>query len=189
MSENMEALAESIAEPVLPDSKYSYDPPRTDRERFWQANDALLRQLWPTHSGTEIAGIIGAPSRCSVIARARRLGLENKAKVGEDRRQRILTAPKPPRTPPKRIGGAVMQQIKAALRAKEKALQNVCPPRFIAEPLPVEEPPPATRCSIWELSADMCRFPYGDSPFVFCGAHASGSWCSYHRTKVFERRT
>lgn len=65
-----------------------------------------------------------------------------------------------------------------SLHTKMKAVQPVIP----MKPIPAAAQPKGPTVSFEELERHSCRFPYGDSPFQFCGAQRAGdsSYCPEH---------
>jgi hypothetical protein len=57
-------------------------------------------------------------------------------------------------------------------------------PQLVCEPLPAEAPSPVEprHLSLIELTAETCRWPYGDGPFTFCGhpPAADKPYCAAH---------
>ena len=41
--------------------------------------------------------------------------------------------------------------------------------------------PGTTPVSMAELEQGMCKWPIGESPFLFCGAEAQGVYCEHHK--------
>jgi GcrA cell cycle regulator len=130
----------------------------------------ILKAEWDAgKSASQIARIIGPPhTRCSVLGKARRLGLASRA--GQH-----TATPRAPRP-------------EAERRQPRQRLA------LVPAPIPLEEPTPLTlesgdKITVLNISDRMCKWPFGDprypDEFHFCGAQPmTGSrYCSYHHKK------
>ncbi|MBO4228160.1 GcrA family cell cycle regulator [Bradyrhizobium neotropicale] len=133
-------------------------------------NDSLVARLIALnaqhYSFGEIARLLSLEfnlklSRNSIIAKARRLGLEHHEPLFRSAYTRAAKAPK--ESVPKR---------KVTVRA----------------PLPPMEPP---RCvALLDLADDECRYPLGKYPFKFCGRRPKlrgSSYCAEHYAIVWRQ--
>ena len=130
-----------------------------------------LRRLWAAgYSATEIAHELGGGiSRCAVIGKVNRLGLE----------RRRPTHPRKPRA-----------KTKARGRPIKRRPMFISPPP-VPEPLPAPPQEPAApkprRLTLLQLADHHCRWPVEDNPFRFCGAYRQSGdpYCRYHLAKAF----
>ncbi len=129
--------------------------------------DAVIRGHAKTHSAAQIAGLLPARSRASVIGRAWRLG-ESLAKdeatrreLEHPKRRRPRHAAGPPALPADDLGS----WPSASARARRAAL--AVQPRLI----PMEA-----------LRRGDCRWPYGEGTLRFCGrpAQEAKPYCAAH---------
>lgn len=122
-----------------------------------------LRDLWDSHSNSQIATIMGAVSRCAVSGAANRMGLKK---------------PKPePRPKQPRKSKKLTEEEKAA-RRKPKAMSEIIR-GYTIEPL---------LDSILELTSETCAYPYGQGrDIAFCGRPRShGSYCAVHGSLCYQ---
>lgn len=153
-------------------------------EHFWTAE--RIEQLKALHaadnSASQIAEVMGAPSRSAVIGKLHRLGLHRGEKHKANNR---VPAPKRPRKPaPKAMRPLV---IPAAVRP-------VSAPAPVDLPRPDEALPESRLLSLFDLRATTCRWPLGDPQkpgFAFCGADCdpARSYCETHRLLSIGRGT
>jgi len=148
---------------------------RTKDASNWSDSELdKLRHLWAEGwAAADIAWELGRVSRSAVLGKVRRLGLPYR------------------RTPGVTSKGKV-RRVKAA-----------APFRFLNLPR-LPNPKPGDKRSLnggaWEaiagttpvplvdLEPGMCRWPIGkDSPYLFCGCGAIGTYCEYHAA-VAQRR-
>lgn len=124
---------------------------------FWKRNDQHLRDMWPHHSGSEIAAIIGT-TRSAVIGRANRLGLGGKRNTGGGR----------PRT---------ADPSKKRIRLPSK-LVRIRPP-MILEPAPNL----SDLIELIDLEKHHCRFPIHGK---YCGNKiVHRAYCGFHARKCY----
>ena len=115
-------------------------------------NTQILRDLWGAHSATCIAGVIGAPSRNSVLGKAHRLGLSQK----RTRKARATPFRKPR-----------VQRFREIMPVEHHDQHVV---DFFAH---WEAKPVPGSCTLTDLSLDTCRWPlWGD---VRVGSVLSGA--------------
>lgn len=139
----------------------------------------ILRTLWPGGvSAREIADKIGAPSKNSIISKARRIGLpphvNAKGHLSRDQRRRknriikFKMGSKAPNTREKvKAAGGPEAWIKKHLDAPPKWPLLIDPPKPRAD-----LPPLVARVTFEQLQNDQCKFPVGDPRepgFGFCG--------------------
>lgn len=160
----------------------NYHPrPRND---WWTPERVeTLKQLWTKgESASTICALMKAASRCAIIGKARRLGIvqgHNPRRTSAPRSRRGVSF-----NPKARVSPTVLLRM----QSKDRAAKPVSPPKPVAPP----EPPMPLLVTFDDLNDGMCRFPFGDkAPFHYCGHKAiSGtSWCPYHRSLCFERKT
>lgn len=136
----------------------------------------VVRENWGKLCCAAIADLLGGGiSKCGVIGKARRMGLEQLKEPGKRGQQK----------PRKR------SEVK--LRVGDRGWQ--AKPRLeVVEPIPVMDDssiPLEQRKQIDELEEHHCRFPCGspDLPgsFFFCGAIADGgrSYCRAHHARCY----
>jgi hypothetical protein len=156
------------------------DPPKIPAPPSAWANPAVvdrLKELWATHSCTQICGAIWSEfnvkvSRNAVIGKLHRLGIgiEAKTHVHPLTRDRIAAT-----------GG----QLKPRKR-KPRAVAHAPKPRVTHESPEIK----VMRCaevvelhiSLDELTHTNCHWPSGNGPFTFCGNAAlkGRSYCPSH---------
>ena len=154
-------------------------------EREQQLRDLAAKNL----SAEMICKEIGATSRCAVVGKAQRMGIQlNGYKYTSSRaREPKIEQPKSDG----RLHSATVQKI--ARIAKEKAAPPSVPvlPATEGVDLPPEVIPADQRKTLYELTADTCRWPIGDPDkldFHFCGGSAPGErpYCSAHSRIAYE---
>lgn len=132
--------------------------------------DSALAQLWGEGlSGSQIAKRIGAVSRCSTLARARRIGLP--PRVSEESK----ASTRPPRKAPKFNF--------ATTATKSKSRPVLAPEPYVARETIVTPEEQRIAFEALEQFDKRCRYPHGDTPpYAYCGARAvSGQpWCPAH---------
>lgn len=114
-------------------------------------------------------------TRNAVIGKLNRLGLGRVEKPTPPPQK-----PKPPPLPRRRkITSASLQPYKAPpYRSPVKQ-----PTRW------KDEPPGIFRCTIDELNKERCHWPFGDGPFLYCGAAVTEkSYCYYHYQRSLRSR-
>jgi hypothetical protein len=140
----------------------------------WWTDDRRqqLRDLWSTHSNSQIATIIGAKSRCAVSGMANRMGLK---------KPKSAPKPKKPRN------SKNLTEEERAVRRRPKTMAEIIKGDSISPLLD----------SIHGLTPENCAYPYGDREFKFCGRkRVHGSYCMLHgllcyqqpRERTFGRR-
>ena len=119
-------------------------------------NTQILRDLWGAHSAAYIAGVIGAPSRNSVLGKAHRLGLSQKR------------TPKARATPFRKPRVQRFREIMPVEHHDQHVVDFFA--HWEAKPVPGS-------CTLMDLSLDTCRWPlWGDvvsDPVLWGDA---GSW-------------
>ncbi len=97
-------------------------------------------------------------------------------------------APKP-KTPKKPPLNAVGRGVGGMIKARVEAV------RAYVAPVPPVVPSPATKCTLMELQAGMCKWPLGDPgtpDFGFCGStgdmHPNGVYCRHHARLAYQVR-
>lgn len=132
---------------------------------------AELTKLWADGlSASQCAGIMGI-TRNAVIGKVHRLKLPARAtRIPSDA---------------ERASRRAMFNERRSIKQRISRVRK--PPREVApEPIPHE----ALMVPLMELKPDQCRFPLGESPFLFCGLPvADGSWCAHCAGIVFRRVT
>lgn len=145
---------------------------------------ALLKSMWEDgHSASEVARALGSGvSRSAVIGKVARLHLiqgEPRWTTAPKTRRRMAPLPKPEKaTKPKpRVHAAKPPAPEPVVVVTEKPIES-------ALPLPL-------LVTFDDLENGMCRFPYGNSPYRYCGqpAEPGTSWCPHHRSVCFEKKT
>ncbi len=137
-----------------------------------------LRKLWSDGlTCSQIANEIGGISRCAVIGKARRLGLEYRAKEGAPPKTKDSKPRKPKKIVPVKtrrvliVGGLVMP-VTEYKQAKGKEVD--------VSPL---------HTSLIDLPATGCRYGYGDGPITFCGHEKlpTSAYCLPHHRLCWVR--
>lgn len=117
-----------------------------------------VKKFWlEGFSASECARLLGGVSRNAVIGKIHRLGLAARA------------APTPPR--------------RGALRTytpRPKRQQPTSRKRRVY----VEAPSEVGSATIYTLEAHMCRWPFGDGPYTFCGDYAEKTYCPGHERRA-----
>jgi len=150
---------------------------------WWNAErEQQVRELWPTHSASEIGAKIGA-SRNAVIGKASRLGLTG-------------GKPKPIQT---RKPSADPKTVRARALRRARAAGISPPPLPKREPATTAPPPPvdSKRVPLIELTYRSCRWPLGDpqdDDFCFCGADRESlavnrPYCAGHEVLAYRPTT
>lgn len=139
-------------------------PPFWTDERIAEMTDYWMQG----YSASQVAVFIGAASRCSILGKVHRLGLNP---VPLTRKKSVPRKPPRPYKPRLRIVSANgnSSQIRVFESIESEPLEMRC-----AEVIPLN-------VSLLDLEPGACRYPYGDGPFTFCGQPASGSYCPGHR--------
>lgn len=114
-------------------------------------------------SATEVAKLIGAVSRNSVIGRLNRVGFQRPTVASTPRLMKRRREPKA-RAQPRKIG----------------------PP-----PAPIPEEIPNAGVTIFELGHYTCRWPLGGNgaDMKYCGCRTDGIYCGTHKLRAFLPRT
>jgi GcrA cell cycle regulator len=148
---------------------------------------ARLRELWGEGlSASQIAAEIGGEiTRCAVIGKVHRLGIEVRAKVAARPAQRVV---KPKAAAPRKFDPRKPVADRAAPYVAPVAEIVAVSP---STPAPEEMEPSAMRVRLTELRERMCKWPIGDpgSPeFGFCGAKAAlgAVYCGYHAQIAYQ---
>lgn len=154
---------------------------------IWKTTDAddILRANWGTAAAPEIADMINAAipgaalTRCAIIGRANRIGLDKLAPSG----RRMGTRNAMPIIPRKRVRN----------RRPNTFMRNVGPPMA---PMPLPEPdftdaPPEKRLTVEQLERDTCRMVLGDvgiPGWGFCPEKqwADSSYCRSHHIRCHQ---
>jgi GcrA cell cycle regulator len=141
-------------------------------------NTQILRDLWGEHSSSYIAGIIGAPSRNSVLGKAHRLGLSEKRSGTPKTRATPFRNPRVQRLhdiPPPRIE----PQTSEELQLFADAMSVISVHRD------------DNACSLMELTSETCRWPLWKDVVSdqYCGAKPvdGSSYCPVHSKKAWRR--
>ena len=136
-----------------------------------------LKKLWAEGlSASQIAGRIGGVSRNAVIGKVSRLKLSGRATTSRSRHRSSPDWHK--------------RAVAAKIRATVMALKNVMPKcAFVpvkeeSTPMKVEsvDEVKPLHVDLLDLKPDMCRWPYGDGPYTFCGCKTKegSSYCEFH---------
>lgn len=137
--------------------------------QWTREQDALLAQLWDTgQSGSQIGKQLGV-SRCSILGRARRIGLP--PRISEE--SKAFTRPR--RKASKFNFGTVA--------AKPKPKPVLAPEPFVSRETIVTPEHERVRFEVLEQFDRRCRYPHGDEPpYTYCGAKAvrGQPWCPTH---------
>jgi GcrA cell cycle regulator len=117
-----------------------------------------FKQLWNLGlSASDIAAELGhGITRNAVLGKAHRMGLSSHKPMIKPRKEKPLRI---------RLSTTTARQSK--------------PPTPIADPVVV---PTCTPVTFAELADHHCRYPIGDGPILFCGAHKMEgfSYCGFH---------
>jgi GcrA cell cycle regulator len=141
-------------------------------------NEQVLRDLWGEYSSSYIAGVIGAPSRNSVLGKAHRLGLSEKRSGTPKSRSTPFRKPRVQRfreVPPSRFA-------EDTVRVEPMQCEHIFDWMKHISPAP-------QGCSLMDLTHETCRFPlWGDvvsdqycgakplEGLPYCGAHTRISY-------------
>lgn len=136
-------------------------------KRWDDSDDAQLRRMWNEEglSSGDIGYVMGR-TRNSVISRVRRLGLQMRANV--------KTAPR------------IKPRKNYSERPRRAKVLKLLPMPLPGDVRPLlgsawDALPGVTPVALVDLESGMCRWPIGEAtPYLFCGAHADGSYCPYH---------
>jgi len=135
-----------------------------------------LRRHWSDgYSASEIAKRLerfGKVTRCAVIGKVRRLGLESRKPSGP--------------------GLAALPKRRCALRRPQLKPIMYRPPvkraaYMRAEPLPIPAAPDVARVQLMDLEPHHCRWPVGEPTQGFCGCDKVPglSYCEAHAHRAF----
>jgi GcrA cell cycle regulator len=121
-------------------------------------------------SSAAIANMLGGTTRSAVIGKMHRLNIESQYPCGFQR------------NPAKRSLRPRQSKLVATTwttpghKPKVRAVPQVR--ELVGEPL---------HLALADLRPGMCRWPYGDGPFTFCGLPATRSYCLAHQTQSQRR--
>lgn len=139
--------------------------------------DEALREMYAQGVSASIIAtrLRTGRSRNSVIGRIHRLKLPLRETTKRMARGTVQSLPLRPTRMEK---DSHLVGTLRSLHTKMKAVQPVIP----MKPIPAAAQPKGPTVSFEELERHSCRFPYGDSPFQFCGAQRAGdsSYCPEH---------
>lgn len=147
----------------------------------WPADEEeKLRDLWAQgYSAGQIARQLGGRSRCAVIGKVFRLGLQRRTQA-----TRVVY-----RKPTKRLSPSQRRKFSPRINPTP----NYTPqPRLEAELRAIAALPPIDpTLDVLRLSAFTCRYPIGDpqdASFAFCGrtCDAEDSYCASHRRLCYQ---
>lgn len=128
-----------------------------------------LKKHWATGASARvIAEAIGGVTRNAVLGAVHRHGLPRRRDVSQTVKRRVPT----PRKRPTRSARQFAGPPKSAFKPAEVVIASV-----EVEPLHLK---------LLELQKGMCRYPYGDSQFTFCGHPADGAYCAPHATLCYQ---
>lgn len=137
---------------------------------------AILETHWPFESASQIA--------TRIMTETGKQFTRN-AVVGKAHRKRLQKAAKGPvMTKPKRIH-------KPRQRPRKPAMADAPPyivgrPSAPVAPISIARPDPDTTINIFDLGDKMCRYPYGDENFTFCGLQAGDNpYCEAHMSLCY----
>lgn len=124
---------------------------------------------------SQIAAMIGNATRNSVIGKLHRLGLTTKNEPGGGGFKKTK---RPPRS---RVAKSRIVSTRWASDGKVK------PPLNFAELRGADLVP--LHISFEGLTANSCRFPYGEGPYTYCGHDtlSVGSYCDQHQRIVYRQ--
>lgn len=145
---------------------------------YWtKQEEAKVRSMWADgYSASLIAAELPGKTRSAVMGKVHRWNLTGRRVT---HRKPTLTGPARKHMLPRPPRPVVARKV-AAPRPK-----RVAPPRkeMAWEPLPGVTP-----IEFLALTPTTCRWPLGESPFLYCGAHAGhGPYCPAH-TSLSEHR-
>lgn len=122
---------------------------------------------------------------CSQIAAAMSMGLSRNAIIGRLHRTGINGNP-PQREPTTRADREAMRLVREARGDGRRSPTRRSRVRIVPQSQPVEEtlrcaPVEPLHLTLADLEPGVCRYPYGDGPYTFCGHPvAIGSYCGEH---------
>jgi GcrA cell cycle regulator len=158
----------------------------------WTADqDAELTKLWadPDMSTTQIASVMGFPSRNKVIGRAYRLGLQSRKPAGKNTFKNKTQSAEQTAMLRCIKSGKPRGQFSVKINHAKGVAPEPPPPLNVAD----SEIPAAQRRNISSLTNETCRWPIGvpGTPgFFFCG-HATADvdrgqpYCATHAKRAF----
>jgi GcrA cell cycle regulator len=129
-----------------------------------------ITQMWLAGKSASVIGYELHKTRSAIIGKIHRLGVQRT----EDVEKKVRGVPR---------------------KRKQPKLKPIkIDPKLIADAKWVHEDDAtrSTRCSIYELTHEMCRFPIGDpaeESFAFCGAARIGtlSYCGFHANRCYRK--
>lgn len=151
---------------------------RTNASGWNDERVTTLKKLWSEgFSASQIAGRLGGVTRCAVIGKVHRLGLQGRATTSRIR-SRAKRARTTLRSKPAIKGNPVFRAMLAKPTIDTEAMGELI--------IPVKE-----RKTIETLEECSCRWPIGDplaAEFHFCGKEKIKglSYCEFHARKAFQ---
>jgi GcrA cell cycle regulator len=142
----------------------------------------ILRKNYPHYSATQVSKMLaetGASfTRCAVIGKARRIGIDSCKPVVVPRKR--VQAKKPRRHKSSRVSTFTAEWG-----------DGPTPPRFPTQDIPIQPCMPLVK--LIDLSHKHCRFPIGEpgtEEFAFCGCQKLDgfSYCEFHRPITIKRK-
>jgi GcrA cell cycle regulator len=170
-------------------------------QRTWtNERIAEMIKLNDGRSATEIARAMGDCSRSAVMAKLGRMGILLKSAVPRNNsasRAKKIMADRARQTAQR--AKRARQAAQCAKRARQAAqcvvkVAATPPVVVLAPPVPPRDPLPGTTpVAFSDLSAESCRWPFGDGskPYTYCGcAKTDGlAYCASHAAIAFEAPT
>jgi len=167
-------------------------------------NMQILRDLWGKHSSSYIAGVIGNPSRNSVLGKAHRLGLMEKKQKRLWTQPRVHSSATPRRTPFRKPR---VQRFREVLPMPSETMEAKAGDTAAAVEMGVGLPEGALRtlvvgdtdgkepskhkCTLMALTSETCRWPLWGEVVSdqYCGAKpiVGSSYCPVHSKKAWRR--
>lgn len=158
-------------------------PARSSTLQWTPERIEKVRELWQAgYSGNQIADKLGGVSRNAVIGKLHRLGLSrtDKPKTG------MIAGGRKAASIYKRKGRAMRAAKAAAIPTSRRESAPLLKAESYVPPIMSEAAPP-NATTLHDLRNDQCRWPYGDTDFVFCPETQvlGSSYCPGHHVRVY----
>lgn len=139
-----------------------------------------LRALWQEGlSASQISDRIGGLSRNAVIGKLHRLGLSR----GDNPKPRLAVGGRKAARLYRKKG----RKMRAAKASGARRVSAPVPQADAYVPPIMSETAPPNATALVDCRSDQCRWPYGDTEFVFCPEEQipGSSYCAGHHVRVY----